>query len=174
LKTEQFIFVIELPLLFYFWYSYHQFLCYFVSLWIWFQSVLLSRQDSLWFTVIIYHSYAICVCCRSQWPRGLRRRSAAARLLRSWFRIPPGAWMSVVSVVCCQVEVSATSWPLVQKSPTDCGASLCVIQKSHLRGVKHQSWLNIQIRRYITGCISCMPLLTSQHISLKDTLYSDC
>ena len=22
--------------------------------------------------------------CRSQWPRGLRRRSAAARLLRSW------------------------------------------------------------------------------------------
>jgi len=28
--------------------------------------------------------------CRSQWPRGLRRRSAAARLLRMWFRIPPG------------------------------------------------------------------------------------
>jgi hypothetical protein len=26
-------------------------------------------------------------------PRGLRRRSVAARLLRSWFRIPPGAWM---------------------------------------------------------------------------------
>jgi len=32
-----------------------------------------------------------------------------------------------VSVVCCQVEVSATGWPLVQRSPTDCGASLCVI-----------------------------------------------
>ena len=30
---------------------------------------------------------------RSQWPRGLRRRSAAARLLRLWVRIPPGAWM---------------------------------------------------------------------------------
>jgi len=29
-----------------------------------------------------------------------------------------------VSVVCCQVEVSATSWPLVQRSPTDCGVSL--------------------------------------------------
>jgi len=27
---------------------------------------------------------------RSQWPRGLRRRSAAARLLRLWVRIPPG------------------------------------------------------------------------------------
>jgi hypothetical protein len=28
--------------------------------------------------------------CQSQWPRGLRRRSAAARLLRSWVRITPG------------------------------------------------------------------------------------
>ena len=47
--------------------------------------------------------------CRSQWPRGLRRRPTAARLLRSWVRIPPRTWMfSVVSVVCCQVEVSAT------------------------------------------------------------------
>ena len=36
--------------------------------------------------------------CRSQWPHGLRRRSAAARLLRSWVRIPPGAWM----FVCCE------------------------------------------------------------------------
>ena len=36
--------------------------------------------------------------CRSQWPRGLRRRSSAARLLRLWVRIPPGAWM----FVCCE------------------------------------------------------------------------
>jgi len=36
--------------------------------------------------------------CRSQWPRGLRRRSTAARLLRSLVRIPPRAWMSV----CCE------------------------------------------------------------------------
>ena len=35
---------------------------------------------------------------RSQWPRGLRRRSSAARLLRMWVRIPPGAWM----FVCCE------------------------------------------------------------------------
>jgi len=38
------------------------------------------------------------MCCRSQWSRGLRRSSAAARLLRSWVRIPPGAWM----FVCCE------------------------------------------------------------------------
>jgi len=35
--------------------------------------------------------------------------------------------LSVVSVVCCQVEVSTTGWSLVQRSPTDSGVSLCVI-----------------------------------------------
>ena len=35
---------------------------------------------------------------RYQWPRGLRRRSAAARLLRLWVRISPGAWM----FFCCE------------------------------------------------------------------------
>ena len=35
--------------------------------------------------------------------------------------------MFVVSVVCCEVEVSATDCSLVQGSLTDCGASLCVI-----------------------------------------------
>jgi hypothetical protein len=32
---------------------------------------------------------------RSQWPRGLRRGPKAARLLGSWFQIPPKACMSV-------------------------------------------------------------------------------
>ena len=36
-------------------------------------------------------------------------------------------YLSVVSVVCCQVEVSATSWSLVQRSHTDCAASSYVI-----------------------------------------------
>jgi hypothetical protein len=35
---------------------------------------------------------------RYQWPHGLRRRFAAARLLRLWIRISPWAWMSV----CCE------------------------------------------------------------------------
>jgi hypothetical protein len=60
---------------------------------------------------------------RSQWPRGQRRGFAAARLLGLRVRIPQEAWKSVVSVVCCQVEVSATGWSLVQRSPTDCGVS---------------------------------------------------
>jgi hypothetical protein len=57
--------------------------------------------------------------CRSQWPRGLMRGSAAARLLGCGFE-----WMSVVSVVFCQVEVSASGWSPVQRSLTDCG--VCV------------------------------------------------
>jgi len=39
--------------------------------------------------------------CRSQWSLDLRHRSAAARLLRSWVRIPLGAWM----FVCCECPV---------------------------------------------------------------------
>jgi hypothetical protein len=35
---------------------------------------------------------------RSRWSSGLRRRSAASRLLGLWVRIPPAAWMSV----CCE------------------------------------------------------------------------
>ena len=37
--------------------------------------------------------------------------------------------VSPVSVACCQVEVSGTGRSLVQRSPTDCGVSLCVIYK---------------------------------------------
>ena len=39
-------------------------------------------------------------------------------------------WLYVISVAYCQVEVSATGRSLVQRSPTDCGVSLCVIYKS--------------------------------------------
>jgi len=40
-------------------------------------------------------------------------------------------FLSVVSVVCCQVEVSATGRSLVQRSPTDCAASLAEIVGSN-------------------------------------------
>jgi hypothetical protein len=32
--------------------------------------------------------------------------------------------LSLVSVVCCQVEVSASGWSLVQRNPTECGVSI--------------------------------------------------
>jgi hypothetical protein len=44
-----------------------------------------------------YFAMNINLVCRSQWPRGLRSRSSAARLLRLWVRIPPAAWI----FVCC-------------------------------------------------------------------------
>ena len=49
------------------------------------------------------------VCCRS-----------LAGILGS---NPAGTWLSAVSVVCCQVEVSATGRSLVQRSSTECGVS---------------------------------------------------
>jgi len=71
------------------------------------------RALYIYIYIYIYIYMCVCVCkqClllliiihiivvgRSHWPRGLRGGSAAARLLRSWARIPPGAWM----FVCCE------------------------------------------------------------------------
>jgi hypothetical protein len=53
------------------------------------------------------------------WPRGLRRRYAAARMLGMRVRVPPGSAL-------CQVEDSATGLSLVQRSPTECVVSECV------------------------------------------------
>jgi len=54
-------------------------------------------------------------------------RSNAWVCSRSLFEVtgsnPAGAWMSVVSVVCYQVEVTESGWSLVQRSPTECGVS---------------------------------------------------
>ena len=52
---------------------------------------------SRWYLSIIKYLESI-IRNRSQWPRGLRRRSLAARLLRLRARIPPGAWI----FVCCE------------------------------------------------------------------------
>jgi hypothetical protein len=94
---------------------------------------------------------------RSHWPRGLRRRSEATRLLILWVRIPPGAWMSVVCVVCRQLEVLATSWSLVQRSPTDCDASLCVIYRV----------FNLKMDRILIRFTTC-------YITQLNCIYSKC
>ena len=75
-------------------------------------------------TYLFIYSYLLLVC-RSQWPRRLRHRSAAAPLLRLWVRIPPGAWMPVSCECCVLTEFPVTSWSLVQRSSTDFGGS-CV------------------------------------------------
>jgi hypothetical protein len=79
--------------------------------------------------------------CWSRWSRGLRLRSAVARLLRFGFESRRGhGCLLVAIVVFCQVEVSATSWSLVQRSPSDYGASWCVIKKPHEWGDHSPRW----------------------------------
>jgi hypothetical protein len=45
---------------------------------------------------------------REVWGSGIRYQSAVPHLLGLRVRIPPRAWLSLVSVACCQVEVSAS------------------------------------------------------------------
>ena len=60
------------------------------------------------YTHMVNFKYSfVSISCRSQWPDGQRCRYVAASMLELWIRIPPGARMSVVSVVCFQVEVHA-------------------------------------------------------------------
>jgi hypothetical protein len=45
--------------------------------------------------------------------------------------------LSLVSVVCCQVDVSVTCRSLVQRSPTECGVSECDREFSVIRRSRH-------------------------------------
>jgi hypothetical protein len=110
---------------------------------------------------------------RSQWPRGLRRRSAAARQLRLWVRIPPQVWMFVCCVCCvlsgrglcdelitrpeesyrlwyvvvCDLETSRMrrAWPALGRSATERG-------KEGKRGGGSQFQLHIC---NVSFCIMC-------------------
>ena len=67
-------------------------------------------------------------------PRRLRRRSAVALCWDCGFESHWGhGSLSVVSVVCCQVEVTATGQSLVRRSPTECGVSECNLETSTMR-----------------------------------------
>jgi hypothetical protein len=71
------------------------------------------------------------------WPRGLLPLAYCDRGFEYHRRY---GCLSVVCVMCCQVEVSATSWSLVQKSLTNCDASVCVIKKSSGQGGHSPRW----------------------------------
>jgi hypothetical protein len=97
---------------------------------------------------------------RSQWPRGLRRRSVASRLLRSWVRIPPRAWM----FVCCECCV-LSGWGICDElitRPEESYRLWCVVvcdlenlkteeamtrvgSQRHKKSIKI-TWLNYSIR----------------------------
>ena len=58
---------------------------------------------------------------RSQWPRGLRW--VCGYSLAGVAGSNPAGDTDVLSCLCCQEEVSASSWSLVQRSPAECGVS---------------------------------------------------
>jgi hypothetical protein len=75
----------------------------------------------------------LCKVCQPQWPRGLRVGSATVLFLGLRVRILPGtSCLSLVSVLCCQVEVSAMDRSFVQGNSTECDVS--VILKPHEGG----------------------------------------
>ena len=64
-----------------------------------FSCTVVANMFVYYYFLLIYYIFK-CLSvqnCWSQWPHGLRRWSVAARLLRSWVRIPVGAWMFVCS-----------------------------------------------------------------------------
>jgi len=72
--------------------------------------------------------------CRSQLLRVLRCRSATARMLGFGAECRRGlGCLSVMSVVCLQVEVSALGWSLVQRNLTECDVSECDREASIMR-----------------------------------------
>jgi hypothetical protein len=83
--------------------------------------------SELWQEVIPLFSAAYkYITRRSQCSRRLKRRSVDARLLECGLESCLGhKYLSFVSVMCCQVAVSASDWSLVQRSPTDCGVLGC-------------------------------------------------
>jgi len=82
------------------------------------------------------------VCmCRSQWPRDLRRRSSAARLLRLWVWHPPGAWTSV-RCECCLSSGRAVCVGPILRPEESYRVCVCVC-------VCHSVWWGAKITFYI-------------------------
>ena len=82
---------------------------------------LIPRQQTL---CADYHHNKV-QTCRSQWPRSLRRRSEAARLLRLWVRIPPGAWI-FVGCQCCVLSGTGLCDELISR-PRELYRLCCVV-----------------------------------------------
>jgi hypothetical protein len=89
--------------------------------------------------ILNFHDFAAsitfpeCGLCRSRWPCGLRRRSAAPWLLGSRARNPLRAWMFVCCVVCC-VRCGQCDG-LITRSEASCQVcvSVCELETSKTR-----------------------------------------
>ena len=132
-----------------------------------------------WYKVLIWRSTWVCTLLispsldwsyllviikgrRSEWPRGLRRGLRPLACKDFGFECRRGhGRLSLVSVVCCLVEVCTSGWSLVQRSPTECGVSECDREASIMRGPwPHQGLLRhgkTKFNEYIVNAHSPPP-----------------
>jgi hypothetical protein len=75
---------------------------------------------------------------RSQWPRGLRRGFAAARLLGSRVRIPPGVWLSVCCECCLLSCKRLCDWPSIH--PEESYRVCCVPECDREASIMRRPW----------------------------------
>jgi hypothetical protein len=83
-------------------------------------------------TLLVLNCLVISLNSRSQWPRGLRCRSAAARLLRSRVRIPPGAWICVCCE-CCVLSGRGLCDELITRPEESLCVVVCDLEPSRIR-----------------------------------------
>jgi hypothetical protein len=105
------------------------------------------------------HIYICIYAACFQWPRGLRRGSAAVFLLVLRVLIPPVAWM-FVCCECCVLSGRGLCDGLITRpeSPTECGVSDCDREASIMRrpcplGVIHH-WKKKNV--YASLCVILM------------------
>ena len=59
--------------------------------------------------------------------------------------------LSLVSIVCCQVEVCASGWSFIQRSPIDCGVSECDNEASIMKRTRSTRG-RCAMKKYIYNC----------------------
>ena len=87
--------------------------------------VMFAKFWHTWFTALYTHfTESEMSLCRTQWLRGLRRGSAATRLMVSQVSFSTVTWISV----CCQADISASVWSLVQSCPIECDCEASIMR----------------------------------------------
>jgi len=102
--------------------------------------------------------------CRSQWTRGLRCGSAAAHLLRSWVRIPPGL-RKFVCCDCCVLSSRGLCDKLITH-PQDSYRLWCVVVCGLETLWMRRTWLTV-------GGPLCQKKI-SIHCELKHYITAEC
>jgi len=102
-----------------------------------YNSITVLKIHAIWFNYRPENScYIISYMGRSQWPCGLSLRSAVARLLTLWVRIPPEAW-ECMSFECCVLSGRGLCDELINRLEESyrlwC-VFMCDIETSRMRG----------------------------------------